>query len=108
MNISNISDNGTKTTTPRHIWIYAVELGAIKAGAKADSVKAVRSKLFAWYEAGEPIWMAIDGLKQLARGYDIAERDEADARAMRRMAMGEIRETVENGVPGIGLYSRRK
>lgn len=74
----------TKDTTPFHIWSHEVELAAIHAGADAEAVRAVRGKLRAWYNAGEPIWMAADGLKQLARGYVLATREDSDARVIRQ------------------------
>jgi hypothetical protein len=80
------SGDGTKTTMPLHIWLHSVELTAIRHGASVAGVESVHAKLVLWFNAGEPVWMAAGSLLQLARGYDRAQRENADGRAVIRDA----------------------
>ena len=72
------SGNGTKTTMPMHIWMHSVELTAIRHGASVSGVESAHSKLVTWFNAGEPVWMAAGSLLQMARGFDRAQREQAD------------------------------
>lgn len=71
---------------------------AVKAGASNDDAEINNARLRTWYDAGEPVWMAADGLKQLVRGRTLADRDGSEMRALRRMSTREI---IVGGVPGI-------
>jgi hypothetical protein len=84
-------DPGTKETVPWGIWSHEVEIAALALGADAAAIRAVkagegRSRLQRWYQAGEPIWMAADGLKQLAAGMSRAKRESDDGLSFIRAA----------------------
>jgi hypothetical protein len=81
-------DPGTKETVPFQIWKHNVQLAAIQAGADSNAVQQTSARLRSWYEAGEPIWMAVDGLKALARGYMLAVREGAEERVIRAALRG--------------------
>lgn len=80
------SGNGTKATMPIHIWLHSVELTAIRHGASVAGLESAHAKLISWFNAGEPVWMAADALLQWARGYDRAQREQADGFAHIRAA----------------------
>ncbi len=80
------SGNGTKVTMPMHIWMHSVELTAIRHGASVAGVESAHGKLVAWFNAGEPVWMAAGSLLQLARGFDRAKRELADGFTHVRLA----------------------
>ncbi len=54
-------NESTNETCPRHIWMHEVILAAIRNGADADLCREC-PYLSLWYNSGEPIWMATDGL----------------------------------------------
>lgn len=74
------SNNGQRGTMPWHIWQDEVILAAIRAGASRDGVNACKHKLARMYQAGEPVYMAAHALKQFARGWVLAEREDREAR----------------------------
>jgi hypothetical protein len=72
------SGDGTKATMPMHIWLHSGELTALRNGASVAGVESAHAKLVAWFNAGEPVWMAAGSLLELAKGYDRAQREQAD------------------------------
>lgn len=76
--------NMTNETTSWLIWESAVWDAAIAAVGNSSWVeearKTQRHRLVLWYQAGEPIWMAADGLRQIANGLRLAERDRSRVR----------------------------
>ena len=54
----------TWPNAPAHLWLHAVELRAIKKGARPEELRAphVKERLSRWRQAGEPVWMAADGI----------------------------------------------
>lgn len=72
----------TRESSPFHIWLDNV-IGL--AGASRADAEPHLSRLSLWFNAGEPAWMAADGLKQLVRGARLVARDDGDRRALRRM-----------------------
>lgn len=79
-----MKNEATNETAPFHIWKHEVQMAAIALGAASESVMACCAKLQTWYQAGEPVWMAADGLKQLAQGLESAKRSDADGPEMLR------------------------
>jgi hypothetical protein len=57
----------TKETMPSHIWMDEVELAAIARGARIEVVREMRAMLWRWYQAGEPVWMAVDCIVPAAK-----------------------------------------
>jgi hypothetical protein len=80
------SGDGTRATMPMHIWLHSVELTAIRHGASVAGIASANGKLVSWFNAGEPVWMAVGSLLQLAAGYDRAQREQADGFAHIRRA----------------------
>lgn len=78
------SERGTRRSMPFHHWEDEVQLAVIHAGYSGEVVQAVSGRLLMWYQAGESLDIAIDGLKQLARGYMLAEVEDANARVLRQ------------------------
>lgn len=52
-----------RETMPWHIWHHEV---LCAAGISAKDAELHRERLQRWYQAGEPVWMAADGLRQVA------------------------------------------
>lgn len=80
------SGNGTKITMPMHIWMHSVELTALRHGASLAGIESAHGKVVSWFNAGEPVWMAAGSLLQMARGFDRAQREQADGFAYIRSA----------------------
>lgn len=77
----------TNETTPSHIWIHEVEIAAIAKGAPAEQLRELRPMLLRWYAAGEPVWMAVDGIVPTAKRRALEQRaEETDGRAQLRTA----------------------
>ena len=77
----------TNETMPSHIWLHEVETAAIARGARAETLREMRPMLLRWYAAGEPVWMAVDGIVPAAKRRVLEERAEAtDGRAALRAA----------------------
>lgn len=62
-------DNGTKLTTPWHIWEHNVIEAALKLGAEIEGIRANAARLHAAFNAGEPIWMMVDEMVLKAKDY---------------------------------------
>jgi hypothetical protein len=75
---------GTKETTPFHIWKDAVLTAAAATNAEAEPY---RERILRWYQAGEPAWMAGDSLKAFVRGARKAANEPDDLRALRRVLL---------------------
>lgn len=56
--------NCSRKTMPSHIWVYTVELFAIRAGVPADVVREWHPHTVRSGAEGEPVWMAVDTLVQ--------------------------------------------
>jgi hypothetical protein len=78
-NVYEGTENSTCETTPWVIWRHSVEVAAVRLGADISDLNATE-KLLLWYRSGEPVWMAVDGLRQLARGLRVAKAESADGR----------------------------
>jgi hypothetical protein len=70
---------------PWHIWQDETVLTALRAGADREGVNACQHRLQRMYQAGEPVYMAADALKQLARGWALAEHEDNEAHALQRI-----------------------
>lgn len=71
--------DATIETTPSHLWMSAV---IEMARCEVKDSEPHRERLWAWFRAGEPVWMAADGLRQLLRGERIAAAEERERRVI--------------------------
>lgn len=73
----------TSETTPRIIWGELVAVAAIARGVDPEWIRtpAVRARMSAAYNAGEPAWMVVDELLLRWGGVKRAEREDADSPA---------------------------
>lgn len=83
--------DATNETAPWHLWRYAVL--AVSDATAADG-RAHAEKLTRWYQAGEPVWMAADGLRQLVRGARLAKQ--ADRDTLRNAILAGMRAKCAN------------
>lgn len=85
----------TNETTPRHIWMSEVESEALRLSPGCDAELFrdvdVRCKLNRWYDAGEPVWMAASGLRDMVRAISIEHRAQSDARVIRSAWKGAVK-----------------
>jgi dihydroxyacid dehydratase/phosphogluconate dehydratase len=51
--------------------------------ASATTYAQNRARVQLWYSAGEPVWMAVDGMKQLIKGAIVDRRSYGEVAAMR-------------------------
>jgi hypothetical protein len=65
-------NQGTCDTMPWLLWSDAV---LTDSGASYEASKPHRARLQRWFNAGEPVWMAADGLKQLVAWTERAKRE---------------------------------
>jgi hypothetical protein len=81
-------NTATKETMPRHIWMHSV---ITEVGCTVEQAMDTcgRERLNRWYNAGEPVWMAVSGLRQFVEGAKRAARmvDETAQRAVLRSLM---------------------
>lgn len=71
-NLFNKTRNlATRETAPYHIWLHSVLTDAGVSFEQAEAA-VTRDRLVRWYQAGEPVWMAADGARDMVRGAAIA------------------------------------
>jgi hypothetical protein len=79
--------DATNGTTPWHIWEHHVSMGVAALGLDLEAARSTyeqnRSRVQLWYSAGEPVWMAVDGMKQLIKGAIVARRSDGEVAALR-------------------------
>jgi hypothetical protein len=86
--------DATNETTPFHLWRDAVELETLRRCPGChETLRAQRARILRAYQAGEPVWMAVDEMvlrANAARVVDQAERSPAviSTMAMLRMIGG--------------------
>lgn len=68
-------DTGTNDTMPKHHWLHNV---LAEAGVTAEQAKTEAERLTRWYNAGEPVWMAANGLREFFQDRAIHEREDRD------------------------------
>jgi hypothetical protein len=73
----------TRETTPWHIWFDNVCTAAIAAGTDGAIVQELKPTALKWYQAGEPVWMAADGLRFVAKRRVIEARAERETNGLR-------------------------
>ena len=79
-------DAGTKETMPWVLWWHAVTTEAIRQGGDAEIVRSLHARAALWFQAGEPVWLAASGIRQLAVGHVRAAREDSE-RAVIRAAL---------------------
>jgi hypothetical protein len=64
----------TNATTPCHIWMHEVSIGAIAKGVDADWLResAQHGRMLRAYNAGEAAWMVVDEMSFRWRGAQLA------------------------------------
>lgn len=76
-------NNAHNETTPWHIWFDAVCTELAHKGLDGEAVRAQKPLALKWYQAGEPVWMAVSGLALVVRQTAIATRADNEARCLR-------------------------
>jgi hypothetical protein len=79
-------NNATRETAPYTIWLSNVwEAALAHRPCSVEQINRLlldrviwRPRLARWFNAGEPVWMAAEGVADFARDVRIAERAEAD------------------------------
>ena len=78
---------GTKDTAPKHIWMHEVFCAALAKGADAEIAKdpVWGARIELWFQSGEPVWMAADGLAFGTKAARVARNSEKDSRFLKSM-----------------------
>lgn len=79
-------NQATCETCPLHIWKHDVHTtAAALVGRPVELTDELNAKVVRWYHAGEPVWMAADGLAHLVRERVKIERVEREDRALKAL-----------------------
>ncbi len=78
---SQTRDTGTCETMPKHQWLHNV---TVAAGVPAVVAEEHAAKLTLWFNSGEPVWLAADGLRLINKYSVIEERADKEANFLKR------------------------
>lgn len=79
----NTSNTGSNETMPCHQWVSAV-VDAAAVSTEDMERYCTRARMHMMFNAGEPVWMAADALKQWVRNGKRADRNDSEVDGLRR------------------------